>query len=167
MEYKIKNENRVLYIIGTVLFLLAFCSLFAEASTHSPFFFYCMIVLFAFALLSLILAILCNVCRTKLTVSEDSVTIKNLFGKKTILLKDILAVNIDTIKRYRRKPEIHYEYKKKMTINVRSGKRIVLYDDASEINGLTGFVTGDRDEMPDYRVPLCQAYERIMDLLKK
>ena len=167
MQYKIKNENRFLYIATPVVFILTFLFLVMEATTHSPVFFYCMLASLALGVIFAVLAVISHAARTKLIVDEDAVTIKHLFSSKKIPVKDIVSVNIDTIKRYRRKPEIHYEYKKKMTMSLLSGKNIVLYDDASMINGLVGFVTGEREQMPDYQVPLCQAYEQILTLIKK
>jgi len=67
--------------------------------------------------------------------------------------------------RSRRKPDIHYEYRKKMTVILKSGKNIVLTDNASVVNGLSGFITGERDRLSDSAIPLYQAYEQIMSLM--
>ena len=50
-------------------------------------------------------------------------------------------------------------------VTLNSGKKIVLTDNASEVNGIAGFVTGERDEKPDEEIPLCQAYNEIFDLM--
>lgn len=167
MQYKIKNENYTFYIISGILFFLGFLFLMITGVTHIRIFLDCMILFFALSAVGLICAISYLLFRTTILVTDDTVTIKHLFLRRKILVKDIVSVNIDTIERYRRKPEPHHEFKKKMTISSLSGKKVVLYDDASEINGLTGFITGERDLRADCDIPLCQAYEQIMGLIRK
>ena len=163
LRYKIKNENKVLQILGVVFTFLTF--IFLAFGFGNRIMFWGMIVCLCLTVLTAVLCFIDLFAGTVIVIEDSFVTVTRLFGRRKINIKDIDHVFIEDIVRYRRKPEIHYEYRKKMTVFLRSGKTVVLTDNASVINGLSGFITGERDVLPDSAIPLCQAYEQIMSMM--
>lgn len=162
MKYRIKHENLFLQVTGILLTFLTFILL--AVNMHSVTLFWAMIVSLALTVITAVLCIIDKIAGASIVIRDDTVTVTRLFGRKRIKAGDIASVSIEDITRYRRKPEPHYEYRKKMTMLLVSGKKTVLTDNASEINGLIGFVTGQRDMKQDDDIPLFQAYLEILKL---
>ena len=162
MKFKIKHQNKVLQIIGIVFTCLTF--VFIVIGTINVSMFWAMIATLALTVLTAILCFIDMGVGASIKISGDTITVTGLFLRKKIDAKDIASVFMEDIVRYRRKPDIHYEYRKKMTIILNSGKSTVLTDNASEVNGIIGFITGERDRKRDDDIPLFQAYEEILKL---
>lgn len=99
-----------------------------------------------------------------IVISGSLITITSLLGRRKIDAKDITSVRMEDTQRHRRKSGVYVEYRKKMTKFLLSGKSVVLTDNASEVRGLVGFITGERDKKRDDDIPLVQAYEEILKL---
>lgn len=163
MKYKIKHENKVLQILGVVLTFFTFFLIVIGILNEAMFW-----AMIASLALTVIIAVLCfidKVVGASIVIRDRTITINHLFVRKKIDVDDIDSVDMEDIKRHRRGAGVYIDYRRKMTILLNSGKKIVLTDNASEVNGIAGFVTGERDEKPDEEIPLCQAYNEIFDLM--
>ena len=163
MKYKIKHENKVLQILGVVLTFFTFFLIVIGILNEAMFW-----AMIASLALTVIIAVLCFIdtgVGASIVIRDRTITINHLFVRKKIDVDDIDSVDMEDIKRHRRGAGVYIDYRRKMTILLNSGKKIVLTDNASEVNGIAGFVTGERDEKPDEEIPLCQAYNEIFDLM--
>ncbi|MCR4703499.1 MAG: hypothetical protein K5665_07560 [Saccharofermentans sp.] len=163
MKYKIKHENKVLQILGVVLTFFTFFLIVIGILNEAMFW-----AMIASLALTVIIAVLCFIDKgvgASIVIRDRTITINHLFVRKKIDVDDIDSVDMEDIKRHRRGAGVYIDYRRKMTILLNSGKKIVLTDNASEVNGIAGFVTGERDEKPDEEIPLCQAYNEIFDLM--
>ena len=99
-----------------------------------------------------------------ITVDDNTVKISQLFSTKTIAISDIEHMLTEDYYSRRKQRRI---YRLKMTMYYRPGKKLVLTDDASQLNGIFGFVTGIREQRPSVEIPLYQAYELIQEKMQQ
>ena len=164
-KFRIKHEDKRLLIAVAIsavffMFCLMFGAMFRETEGSKiwavPLLVISMVAMFFLGVLYLVHMLLGATIR----VGDDEVTIRTTFGKKKIAIKDISSVYVDHFHRNRRHRR---EYRLRMRLYSFSQKPLELTDNASEINGLVGFVTGERTERMDVNIPLYQAYELIKE----
>lgn len=97
-----------------------------------------------------------------ISIDDSKVVIRQLFGKRKIVLEDIEALEFDD---YSRRVVRSKEYRVKLAIVYGGGRKIKLTDNASRIDGLLGFITGERKELPYHEIPLYQASKYISDII--
>ena len=143
MKYKIKHENKVLQILGIVLTFFTFFLVVIGILNEAMFW-----MMIASLTLTVIIAVLCFIDKgvgASIVIRDRTITINHLFVRRKIDVDDIDSVDMEDIKRHRRGAGVYTDYRRKMTILLNSGKKIVLTDNASEVNVIAGFVTGERD----------------------
>lgn len=168
MIFKIKNETKAVLIFGLVSVSLFFLLIFMMAlSPPSWLLLIFLMVASAAMTATVILYFAEQAVGTSISIEDDTVTIKNLFGKKRINISDISNIDIEPYIRHRHSKSsgCYTEYRMRMRINVNSGKDIVLTDSATAVTGLRGFVFANREQMPDEEVSLYQAYTVISSMI--
>ena len=123
-----------------------------------------MIVAIGAFILFTVLFFVDKIAGATITVDDDTVTVSQLFSSKKIAISDI--EHMLTADSYSRQVNRRV-YRIKMTIFYRPGRKLVLSDNASTLNGIFGFVTGFRERRPLVEIPLYQAYELIEEKRKQ
>ena len=165
VKFRIKHEDSRLLVAVAIsavffMFCLMFGAMFRETEGSKiwavPVLVISMVAMFFLGVLYLVHMLLGATIR----VGDDEVTIRTTFGKKKIAIKDISSVYVDHFHRNRRRRR---EYRLRMRLYSFSHKPLELTDNASEINGIVGFITGERTQLMDVNIPLYQAYELIKE----
>lgn len=169
MKFKIWHEFMPLKIFLIVLPCLWFVSLVALPFTHENTgirgIAICVCAgLLALMFLFMILFFVDKAIGVVIDVDDTTVKVSSLFVRRKIAIDEISDMEIED---YKRNVVREMEYRMKLTIFYGSGKRLVLTDNASEINGLMGFVTGERDILPDQDVTVYQACQYIESKMRK
>lgn len=165
VKFRIKHEDsRLLIAVAVSAVFFAFCLMFGAGFREvegSRIWAVPLLVISTVAMFLLGAVYLLHMgLGATILVGEDMVTIRTTFGKKKIALKDISNVYVDHFHRNRRRRR---EYRLRMRLYSFSHKPIVLTDNASELNGLLGFITGERTQRMDLDIPLYQAYALIKE----
>jgi len=166
MKFKIKHETKGIIILALVSIELFFL-LIVLSGLNMPL--WLLWVAIAAAVLSVLLYPLEQIVGTSIIVEESSVTVKKLFGKKTIAASEIDAIGIRPYERFRRpaRAAVYTEYRMQMTIALAGGDKVVLTDKATKVSGTKGFILGIRERIPDEEVELYKAYQIIRAMLKR
>lgn len=157
MVYKIKHEKKGILIVGLISLLLFYLFLFLNWGMSLSVALVCMAVAVVFAILYFVEQIV----GTAVIIEDRMVIIKYFVGRKKIAVEEIAYLDIEKYKRYRRGNAMYTEYRMRMTINLLSGKKIVLTDKACAIKGVMGFLLSNYEEIPDEEVALYEAYLAI------
>ena len=163
MKYKIKHETYLFLIVPIIALLFFFCYVILFKDVHS----WIVKIDAIIFCLSILLFTIEQIWGTYIIIDDTSVSIQRLLKRQKLSYAEINGINIEPYERYRRKPTPHTDYRIRMSINLITGKIIKLTDDASLLNGTSGFVTGTRERRPDEEVPIYKAYMQIKPKLKK
>lgn len=169
MEFKIRNEYTPIWINLIILPVLWFISILflpltsANVELHGIALIVC-VALMALLALALILYFVDKAIGAVIKVDDTTVKVSSLFVRKKIAIDEIEDMEIED---YQRRVVRRTEYRMKLTIFYTGGKKLVLQDNASEVNGFAGFVTGERIPMPDQDVTVYQACKYIESKMKK
>lgn len=158
MEYKIKHENKIIIIIELIALLILLIMVFFLSSLPLWSFFIVIGVMIAYPFIYLFE----RAVGTSVIIRENDMIIKYLIRKKTIAFDEIDDVQI---KRYKRRRHHHEEYRMRMTINLKCGKKTTLSDTAGAIKSVTGFLLSTPEELPDEEVKLYKIYQEIKSRL--
>ncbi len=166
MSFRIRNEFFPLKVVLAVASVLWFISVMSLSLFKGVIELWGIAIgicigLAALIVISLILFFIDKAMGAVITVDDRSVMIRQMFGKRKIALEDIEELDFED---YSRRVKRHKEYRIKMAIICSGGKKITLTDNASRINGLLGFVTGEREEIPYSDIPLYQAGKYIEEV---
>lgn len=169
MKFKIRHEFAPLMILLLVLPCLWFISLVVSPLTYGDNLIHGIAIcvcagLLALLFLTMILYFVDKAIGAVIEVNDEAVKVSSLFLHKKIALDEIEDLEIED---YRRNVIRRIEYRMRMTITYAGGKKLVLKDNASEINGIMGFVTGERDPLPDQDVTIYQACKYIESKMRK
>ena len=154
MDYKIKHENKIIIFIELIAFLILIIMIFFASSLPLWSFFLVIAVMIAYPFVYLTE----RAVGTSVIIRDDDMIIKYPIGKKTIAFDEIADVQI---KRYKRRRHHHEDYRMRMTIKLKSGKKTTLSDTAGAIKGVTGFLLSTPEELPDEDVSLYKIYQEI------
>lgn len=158
MEYKIKHENKIIIIIELIALLILIIMIFFASALPLWSFFLVIAVMIAYPFIYLIE----RAVGTSVIIRDDEMIIKYLIGKKKITFDEVADVQI---KKYKRQRHHHEDYRMRMTINLKSGKKTTLSDTAGAIKGVTGFLLSTPEELPDEDVTLYKIYQEIKSRL--
>lgn len=160
MAFKIKHEKLSILIFLIVSFLLlSVLSFFSVVEEKYLFLFFSLIL----QLLLIFLFIIEQTTRTVIYVDDETVTIKHLFVKKRLDIRQIS--NIQT-ERYKRRHKNHFkECRMRMTISLNNGKKVMLNDTAMKGIGTIGVLTLSSAELPDEEIELYKAYQFMITKL--
>lgn len=156
MSYKIRHEFFPLKIVLTVAAVVFFISLiFLPVSRVNLSWWgidlgFC-IGSMALMAITMILYFIDKAIGAVISIDDSKVVIRQLFGKRKIMLEDIEDLEFDD---YSRRVVRRKEYRVKLAIVYSGGRKIKLTDNASRIDGLLGFITGEREELPYQEIPL-------------
>ena len=170
MKFKIRNEFMPIIIsIGIIsglfaisLFILPFTQVSDNLVVRGAGTFSCAGLL-ALLFLVMIVYFIDRAVGATIKVDDTTVTVSQLFGRKKIAIDEIEDMEIED---YFRREIRRRVYRMKLTIYYSGGRKLVLKDNASKINGLWGFVTGEREELPYQEVTLYQACKYIESKMK-
>lgn len=157
MSFKIKHENFTNLIVCTVSTLLFFLILFFDFGIIL----WGSIICWTVTGISAVLFFIEQIVGTAIVIEDRTIIIKYFIGRKKIAVEEICNLDIERYKRYRRGHGAYTEYRLRMTINLLSGKKIVLTDKATGIKGAKGFLFSNYEEIPDEEVSLYKAYLAI------
>lgn len=166
MRFKIKNEFFPLKIVLAIASLLFFFSIITLGMFRGNMVLwrisiYTCISIAALIVITLILFFIDKLIGAVIYVDDTNVVIRQLFFKRKIALEDIEEIEF---KDYSRRVKRKKEYRLKMTLRCRDGRKISLTDNASRISGLFSFVFGEREELPYAEIPLYQAGKYIEEV---
>lgn len=157
MVFKIKHEKRSILIAALVFTLLFFLFLFIGLGP----FLWALLACGAASGISALLYFIEQAVGTAIVIEDRTVTIKHFLGWKKIAVESIYNLDIERYKRYRRGHGHYTEYRMRLTINLLSGKKLVLTDKAMAVNSAAGFLLSRYEELPDEEVELYKAYLAI------
>lgn len=157
MVFKIKHEKRSILIAALVCTLLFFLFLFIGLVP----FLWASSACGAIAGICALLYFIEQAVGTAIVIEDRTIIIKHLLGWKKIAVESIYNLDIERYKRYRRGHGHYIEYRMRLTINLLSGKKLVLTDKAMAVNSVAGFLLSRREELPDEEVELYKAYLAI------
>lgn len=159
MSFKIKHENSINLMVGVFSILIAFLVLFAfPKETFSLF-----VWIIGMGILGIcaIFYFIEQAVGTTVVIEDRTIIIKCFLRRRKITVTEICNLSIKSYERYRRKPTAHTEYRMRMTIELISGKKVVLTDTATAVTGMKGFLLCQYDKVPDEEVSLYKAYMAI------
>lgn len=170
MKFKIRNEFMPIFIsMGIIsglfaisLFILPFTQVSDNLVVRGAGTFSCAGLL-ALLFLVMIVYFIDRAVGATIKVDDTTVTVSQLFGRKKIAIDEIEDMEIEDYFRTVIRSRV---YRMKLTIFYSGGRKLVLKDNASRINGLWGFVTGEREDLPDQEVTLYQACKYIESKMK-
>ncbi|MBQ6181446.1 MAG: hypothetical protein IJK31_07135 [Ruminococcus sp.] len=160
MSFKIRHETKWIIFLALISVVLLFLAIVLSVLKMSLWMLWTAI---AAVTLSMILYFAEQAVGTSITVEENFVIVKRLFGKKIIAVSEINAVDIKNYERVRKRAgaAAYTEYRMRMTIVLSNGDNIVLTDNATKLDGTKGFVLGIRERAQDEDVELYRAYKII------
>ena len=167
-NYRIKHEDKRILIVLIFFTVMVFVSvpaliLSSEIDLNAwRWNIYITVASFAGMFLSMIIYFIDMALGTVIAVDDHRVILKRLLGRRTIAMEHIDDLDIDDYHRIRRH---RIEYRKKMTLYLQNGKKVVLKDNASYIENIMGFILGERSQLPDEKIPLYNAYKDILTRL--
>lgn len=157
MTFKIKHEKISILILLIFSFLLLSVLSFDFVVKEKYLLLFFSLIL---QLLLIVMFIIEQTTRTIINVDDEKVTIKHLFVKKRLDIKQIS--NIQT-ERYKRMHKNHFkECRMRMTIRLYNGQKVVLNDTAMKGMGTIGVLTLNSNELPDEEIELYKAYQSII-----
>ena len=170
MKFKIRNEFMPIIIsVGIIsglfaisLFIMPFTLVSDNLVVRGAGTFSCAGLL-ALLFLVMIVYFIDRAVGATIKVDDTTVTVSQLFGRKKIAIDEIEDMEIEDYFRTVIRSRV---YRMKLTIFYSGGRKLVLKDNASRINGLWGFVTGEREDLPDQEVTLYQACKYIESKMK-
>ena len=170
MKFKIRNEFMPIFIsmgiisglLAISLFILPFTQVSDNIVVRGAGTFSCAGLL-ALLFLVMIIYFIDRAVGATIKVDDTTVTVSQLFGRKKIAIDEIEDMEIEDYFRTVIRSRV---YRMKLTIFYSGGRKLVLKDNASKINGLWGFVTGEREDLPDHEVTLYQACKYIESKMK-
>ena len=170
MKFKIRNEFMPIFIsmgiisglLAISLFILPFTQVSDNIVVRGAGTFSCAGLL-ALLFLVMIIYFIDRAVGATIKVDDTTVTVSQLFGRKKIAIDEIEDMEIEDYFRTVIRSRV---YRMKLTIFYSGGRKLVLKDNASKINGLWGFVTGEREDLPDQEVTLYQACKYIESKMK-
>ncbi len=168
MKFKIRNEYIPIKILLIVLPILWFISLIGLPLAHGNVRLWGIAIgvcagLLALLFLTLIPYFVDKAIGAVIEVDDTTVKVSSLFLRKKILIDEIEDMETEE---YRRTVIHHTEYRMKLIIIYGGGKKLILKDNASEIKGIVGFLTGERTPLPYQEIPVYQAYIYIKSKMK-
>ena len=165
--FKIRHESRGLYIALTVVMIFwaigLFCLPFSESDIFQSWTLWVNIASTAVLIVCALLFFIYKAAGVKVRLSEEKVTIRSLFGKRTIAYKDITSVHVERYKSIRRRRHAD-KYRMRLRIYGVSGRPVVLTDNATSARGLMGLL-GIFEELPDQDVPLYGVYLNLKEII--
>ncbi len=169
MKFKIKDEFMPFMILCFICPVLAFFSIMVLPFTYSDpavrgITLGSCVSLAALTVLAMILYFVDRAVGATIDVDDTTVKVSRLFGRKKIAIDDIEDMEIED---YFRTEKHHRVYRMKLTIFYGGGRKLVLKDIASRLNGFWGFVSGEREQLPDEEVILYQACKYIESKMKR
>ena len=165
MRFEIKHETKAILIIVFVSIVFFYLSLFM--TLISIYLVSASMIFFAVGMVFGALYFIEQISCTVITVEEENIIIKRIYGKQRIALYDISSVDIQPYKRLRKpgRRASYVEHHMRMTIILNNGKKIILTDKATIVAGMKGFILGEYKKADDEDVPLYNAYQVIQTKL--
>ena len=99
-----------------------------------------------------------------IVVEDKTIIVKYLIRRKKIAVQNICNINAEKYKRYRKGNKYrrgYTEYRMRMTIELLSGKKLVITDRATAVRNEGIFRSAQYEEVPDEEVNLYKAYMAI------
>ncbi len=160
MRFKIKHENFATIIVCLVFTVIAFLFLFLFAGWYLALWVWtgCMTVVS----ISAVIYFIGQLMGTAIIINDRTIIIRYIIRRKKIAVHEICDLDIEKYSRYRpgnRYRRSYTEYRMRMTINLISGKKLVLTDRATAVKGSILFKS--YEEVPDEEVNLHKAYLAI------
>ena len=169
-NYRIKHEDKRILVVLLILVATSIISVISLPLSRTGdmniwrWNIYITVASSAGMMLSLIIFFIDMALGTVISVDDHKVTLKRLLGRKTIMMEQIDDLDIDDYYRIRKRSR---EYRKKMTLYLHNGKKVVLKDNASYVANIMDFIIGERSQLPDERIPLYNAYKDILNRVNK
>ncbi|MBO5377410.1 MAG: hypothetical protein J6A41_03385 [Ruminiclostridium sp.] len=162
MSFKIKHENSINLMVGLFSILIAFLVLFAFPKETFSLFVW--LIGMNISGICAIFYFIEQAVGTTVVVEDRTIIIKCLLRRRKITVQDICNINAEKYKRYRKGNKYrrgYTEHRMRMTIELLSGKKIVLTDKATAVRNEGLFGSAQYEEIPDEEVSLYKAYMAI------
>ena len=162
MSFKIKHENSINLMVGLFSILIAFLVLFAFPKETFSLFVW--IIGMGISVICAIFYFIEQAVGTTVVIEDKTIIVKYLIRRKKIAVQNICNINAEKYKRYRKGNKYrrgYTEYRMRMTIELISGKKVVLTDKATAVINEGIFLSARYEEIPDEEVSLYKAYMAI------